>query len=75
MTLAEKLRMEGKLEGKLEGLLEGLELAITLKYPETASQIIMRLHQIKDAAILRKIKEMIAESRTSTEIMTHISSH
>ncbi|MDY0223535.1 MAG: Rpn family recombination-promoting nuclease/putative transposase, partial [Desulfobacterium sp.] len=53
MTIAEKLRQEGKQEGKLEGKLEGelkglregIELGITLKFPEHIEAVMLEVNK------------------------------
>jgi hypothetical protein len=86
MTLAEKLRNEGKLEGlvegekrgqkrgqkmgRLEGLREAIELGITLKFPEDINAVMVKVNAIDDLETLGKIKEMIKTAKDSTEVLS-----
>ncbi len=72
MTLAERLRMEGKNEGKIEGKIEGLrqaiELGMTLKFPDKAYAVTSRVEKINDIKILEKIKDTIKTAKDHSEI-------
>lgn len=82
MTLAEKLRNEGKLEGlvegekrgqkmgRLEGIREAIELGITLKFPEDINAVMVKVNAIDDLETLGKIKEMIKTAKDSTEVLS-----
>jgi len=81
MTLAEKLKNEGRLEGKLEGRLEGrlegeikglkegIELGITLKFPGDIDIVMARVNKIDDLGMLKEIKETIKTARNIPEIL------
>jgi predicted transposase/invertase (TIGR01784 family) len=68
MTLAERLRMEGKTEGKIEGLRQAIELGMTLKFPDKAYAVTSRVEQINDIEVLEKIKETIKTAKDHSEI-------
>ncbi len=73
MTLAEKLRNEGKIEGKLEGEAKGLrnaiELGMTLKFPVDIEAVMVRVNQINDIVILDEITEALKTAKDSSEIL------
>jgi predicted transposase/invertase (TIGR01784 family) len=77
MTLAEKLRNEGKLEGKLEGLFEGeakglrnaIELGITLKFPEDIDTVMDKVNKTDDLDTLVKVTDVIKTAKDISEIL------
>jgi len=73
MTLAEKLRMEGKIEGKIKGEIKGLrqaiELGMTLKFPDRMYSVMSRIMDINDISLLVKIKDAIKTARDDSDIM------
>lgn len=77
MTLAEKLRNEGKLEGKLEGLFEGeakglrnaIELGITLKFPEEIDTVMDKVNKTDDLDTLVKVTDVIKTAKDISEIL------
>lgn len=85
MTLAEKLRKEGRLEGlvegekrgekrgekkgKLEGFRQAIELGITLKFPEDIDTVMAKVNQIDDLETLVKITKAIKTAKDSSEIL------
>lgn len=77
MTLAEKLRMEGKIEGKKEGKKEGLmkglrqaiELGMSLKFPDKVYAVMSGINKINDTNVLEKIKDAIKTAKDDSEIM------
>ena len=81
MTLAEKLRNEGKLEGivegekrgqkmgKLEGIREAIELGITLKFPEDIDAVMAKVNTIDALETLERIKEAIKTAKDRSEIL------
>ena len=76
MTLAERLRMEGKNEGKIEGKIEGLrqaiELGMALKFPDHASEITSRVDEITDINVLEKIKDAIITAKDVSQITKYL---
>jgi len=72
MTLAERLRMEGKNEGKIEGLRQAIELGMALKFPDHASEITSRVDEITDINVLEKIKDTIKTAKDSSEIAKYL---
>ena len=69
MTLAERLRKEGKIEGKIEGLTDAIELGMTLKFPDQCDAVMAGIKTIKDIDILLKIKDAIKIARDGSEIL------
>jgi len=73
MTLAEKLRMEGKLEGEIQGEIKGLrqaiELGMTLKFPDKIYSVMAQIMDINDINLLVKIKDTIKTARDDSEIL------
>nr|WP_319493586.1 hypothetical protein [uncultured Desulfobacter sp.] len=65
MTLAEKLRQEGKIEGKQEGLRDAIELGMTLKFPDHMNEVMEQVTNLNDLEALKKIKEAI---KTATDV-------
>ncbi|QTL99746.1 hypothetical protein GM661_18190 [Iocasia frigidifontis] len=63
MTIAEKLRKEGK----LEGIIEGIEIAIELKYGKEALILMDDIRKIKDLSRIKGIKELIREKNNFDE--------
>ena len=62
MTLAEKLRQEGKAEGKIEGKQEGLrdaiELGMTLKFPGHVDEVMEQVANLSDLEALKKVTNL-----------------
>jgi len=77
MTLAEKLRNEGKLEGLFEGekrgeakgLRNAIELGITLKFPGEIEAVMVRVNKIDDLETLVKVTEVIKTADDISEIL------
>ena len=73
MTLAEKLRNEGKLEGEKRGEAKGLrnaiELGITLKFPGDIEAVMVRVNKIDDLETLVKVTEVIKTANDISEIL------
>ena len=65
MTLAEKLRNEGK----QEGLKEGIETGITIKFPEDIDMMMPLVHQIEDLDTLNKVNEALKSKQDRAEIL------
>ncbi len=65
MTLAEKLRNEGK----LEGLREAIELGITLKFPGDIDAVMARVNVLDDLETLTAVKEAIKTAKDGAEIL------
>ena len=61
MTIAEKLRNEGKdkwhKQGEIKGLKEGIETAIILKFPEDIDMMMTLVNKIEDPGTLTKVNE------------------
>ena len=73
MTLAEKLRQEGKAEGKIEGKQEGLrdaiELGMTLKFPGHMDEVMEQVANLSDLEALKKIKDAIKTVTDASQIL------
>lgn len=73
MTLAEKLRNEGKLEGLFEGEAKGLrnaiELGITLKFPEEIDTVMDKVNKTDDLDTLVKVTDVIKTAKDISEIL------
>ncbi len=65
MTLAEKLRNEGKLEG-LRGT---IEIGITLKFSGDIDAVMFEVNNIDDLEILAKIRDTIKIAKDISEIL------
>ena len=72
MTLAEKLKEEGKIEGKVEGLHDTIELGITLKFPDHLDDVMNRVKGIHDLNVLTEIKESIKTADDISQILSFI---
>jgi hypothetical protein len=68
MTLAEKLKNEGKLEG-VRGLKEGIEVGITVKFPGDIGTVMARVNEIDDLDTLVEITKTIHTAKDVSEIM------
>jgi predicted transposase YdaD len=68
MTLAEKLKNEGKLEG-VRGLKEGIEVGITVKFPGDIGTVMARVNEIDDLDTLVVITKTIHTAKDVSEIM------
>lgn len=68
VTIAEKLRREGKLEGKIEGLREGIELGITLKFPEHIDAVISEVSKIDGLEKLTISRDALKTAKDVSEI-------
>lgn len=79
MTIAEKLRkegkLEGKIEGKIEGIIEGIEIALEIKYGKEALTLMKDIRQIKDLDKIEGIKELIREKSSFNEVKEVIFKH
>ncbi len=73
MTIAEKLRNEGKdkwhKEGEIKGLKEGIETAIILKFPEDIDMMMTLVNKIKDPGTLNKVNEALRTKQDRAEIL------
>ena len=77
MTLAEKLRQEGKAEGKIEGKIEGkqeglrdaIELGMTLKFPGHMDEVMEQVANLSDLEALKKIKDAIKTVTDASQIL------
>ena len=77
MTLAEKLRNEGKLEGLVEGELKGeakglrnaIELGITLKFPGDIEDVMAKVNKTDDLDTLVKVTDVIKIAKDISEIL------
>lgn len=73
MTIAEKLRNEGRQEGKQEGefkgLKEGIETAIIIKFPEDIDMMMDLVHKIEDLDTLKKVNETLKTKQGRAEIL------
>jgi len=73
MTLAEKLRNEGKVkwhkEGELKGLKDGIEIAIALKFPEDIDMMMALIHKVEDLDTLNKVKLALKNKQDRAEIL------
>jgi predicted transposase YdaD len=72
MTLAERLRNEGKQQGIQQGiqqgLLEGIAALMEVKFGESGMKLLPEIAKIEDAGRLRQIKEAIKVSLEIQEI-------
>ncbi|EMS77703.1 Rpn family recombination-promoting nuclease/putative transposase [Desulfotignum phosphitoxidans] len=69
MTLAEKLKNEGKLEGKLEGYRETIELSMAVKFPGDIGTVMARVNEIDDLDTLVEITKAIHTAKDISEIL------
>jgi len=69
MTLAEKLKNEGKLEGKLEGYRETIELSMAVKFPGEIGTVMARVNEIDDLDTLVEITKAIHTAKDISEII------
>lgn len=73
MTLAEKLknegRQEGKQEGRKEGRKEGIEMGITLKFPGDIETVMAKVNKIEDPETLKEITKTIYMAHDISEIL------
>jgi len=68
MTLAEKLRNEGKQEG-VRGLKEAIEMGITLKFPGDLDTVMPKVNKIDDFDTLVEITKTIKTANDISEIL------
>jgi len=68
MTLAEKL----KEEGKIEGLHDTIEFDITLKFPDHLDDVMNRVKDVHDLNVLTEIKESIKTAEDISQILLFI---
>jgi predicted transposase YdaD len=69
MTIAEKLRQEGKLEGELKGVREGIELGIALKFPEHIDAVMSEVNKNDDLEKLTISRDAIKTAKDVSEIL------
>jgi predicted transposase YdaD len=78
MTLAERLRNEGRIEGEIRGEIRGLndaiELGMTLKFPDQVDTVMAKVKKINDLDTLIKIKDAIKTAKDVSEILLLIKS-
>lgn len=72
MTLAERLRNEGRQQGLQqgihEGLVEAIELGLGIKFGTQGMKLMPAIHRIKDAEKLRAIKEAVKIAKNISEV-------
>ena len=77
MTLAERLRNEGRIEGEIKGEIRGeirglndaIELGMTLKFPDQVDPVMAEVRKINDLDTLIKIKDAIKTAKDVSEIL------
>ena len=81
MTIAEKLRNEGKVkwhkegkqeglfEGKQEGLKEGIEIVLSYKFPEDIDMMMALVHKIESLDTLNKVNEALKTKQDKAEVL------
>ncbi len=88
MTLATRLRMEGREEGieeglekgreerqekgEIKGLIQAIELGILLKFPDKVSIIMNEIYKINNLALLQNIIAAIRTAKNAEEIMAKL---
>lgn len=81
MTLAERLRNEGRIEGEIKGEIKGeirgeirglndaIELGMTLKFSDQVDPVMAEVRKINDLGTLIKIKDAIKTAKDASEIL------
>ena len=73
MTLAERLKEEGRIEGEKKGRRKGLrdaiELGLTLKFPHHLDDVMNQVKEIRDLEVLTNIKKAIKTAEDISEIL------
>ena len=59
MTLAEKLKNEGKQQGIIEGLLQGIELGFGIKFGARGLKLMPAVRRIQDPERLKAVMEVL----------------
>jgi len=76
MTLAERLRNEGRQQGLQqgiqqgihEGLVEAIELGLGIKFGTRGMKLMPAIRRIKDAEKLRAVKEAVKIAKNISEV-------
>jgi len=72
MTLAERLRNEGRLEGEergIKGIREAIEMGITLKFPGDIDTVMARVNKTNDLETLVEVAKTIYTANNISEIL------
>jgi predicted transposase/invertase (TIGR01784 family) len=69
MTLAEKLKNEGKLEGERKGYRQAIEMGVAIRFPENIDEVMARVNEIDDLDTLVEITKAIHTAKDISEIL------